>query len=204
MGQKLSYLALGDSYTIGEAVPQAESFPFQLVDQLKERELDVEPPVVIAKTGWTTSELQAAIKSEVLEREFDFVTLLIGVNNQYRKEPLEVYREEFRALLNTAVGFAAHGASRVFVIAIPDWGVTPFGLQSGRGMELIAEEIDAFNAVNKAETLLSGISYTDIAADSRLAFSDSGLIAEDGLHPTGRMYRDWAQKVSNSVYSALK
>jgi len=204
MGQKLTYLALGDSYTIGEAVPQAESFPFQLADQLKEQGIDVEQPVVIAKTGWTTSELEAAIQSAALDQEFDFVTLLIGVNNQYRKESLEVYREEFRTLLNTAVQFAAQDTSRVFVIAIPDWGVTPFGVQSGRGMELIAEEIDAFNAVNKAETLLSGISYTDISADSRLAFSDPDLIASDGLHPSGKMYQDWAQKLSESVYSVLR
>ncbi len=204
MGQKLSYLALGDSYTIGEAVEQAESFPYQLADQLRAREIDIEEPVVIAKTGWTTSELQAAIKSAALEREFDFVTLLIGVNNQYRKESLEVYREQFRALLNTALQFAADDKSRVFVVAIPDWGVTPFGIQSGRGMELIAEEIDAFNAVNKTETLLSGISYTDISADSRLALSDSGLIATDGLHPSGKMYRDWATKLSDNLYSALK
>lgn len=204
MGQKLSYLALGDSYTIGEAVVQSESFPYQLVEVLRKIGLDTDEPVIIAKTGWTTSELQSAIASASLDQTFDLVTLLIGVNNQYRKESLDLYREEFRTLLSTALQFADHDKSRVFVIAIPDWGVTPFGIQSGRGVELIAKEIDAFNAINKAETLLLGISYTDISVDSRLAFSDSDLIAVDGLHPSGKMYQGWAKKVSDSVSSALK
>ena len=129
-GTALTYLALGDSYTIGEAVSQQESFPFQLVTQLKTSNISVAKPKVIARTGWTTDELQTAIRAENITQNYDLVTLLIGVNNQYRGYSLDTYRKEFKELLNTAISFAGKNNKRVFVVSIPDWGVTPFGKSS--------------------------------------------------------------------------
>lgn len=201
---QLSYLALGDSYTIGEAVEQSKSFPYQLAAQLKAKGTAVKNPVIIAKTGWTTSELQEGIKSAALKQQFDIVTLLIGVNNQYRGESEEVYRKEFKELLQAAIGFAAKGSSRVFVVSIPDWGVTPFGQQSGRDVAQIAKEIDAFNAINKEETLKAGVSYTDITPASKQAQNDHTLVTTDGLHPSGKMYFDWAVNVTGAVVKSIK
>lgn len=188
----LTYLALGDSYTIGESVPQNESFPYQVVKQLKAQGLNVANPKIIAKTGWTTDELQAAIKAENLTQTFDIVTLLIGVNNQYRGGSQVIYRKEFKELLQTAIGFAGGNKKRVFVISIPDWGVTPFGLSSGKSTKTIADEIDAFNAINKEETLAMNVSYTDITPASRNAATDLSLVAKDGLHYSGKMHMQWA------------
>ncbi|HTM97557.1 MAG TPA: GDSL-type esterase/lipase family protein [Pedobacter sp.] len=187
----LTYLALGDSYTIGEAVAQNESFPYQFAAQLKLKGLNVADPKIIAKTGWTTDELQAAIKAEKLTQNFDIVTLLIGVNNQYRDYSKEIYRKEFKELLQTALNFAGGNTDRVFVISIPDWGVTPFGLASGRDVKVIAAEIDAFNAINREETLALSISYTDITPSSRKAATDLSLVASDGLHYSGKMHLQW-------------
>lgn len=201
----LTYLALGDSYTIGEAVDQKESFPYQLTAQLKiEGKNLAASPKVIAKTGWTTDELQLAIKAENLNQSFDMVTLLIGVNNQYRGYSATIYRKEFKELLQTAIDFAGKNKKHVFVVSIPDWGVTPFGKSSGRDLQTITQEIDAFNAIAKEETLALGISYTDITPGSRKASTDLSLVATDGLHPSGKMYQEWAVKVSMAVLEGLK
>ncbi|SFG60819.1 SGNH/GDSL hydrolase family protein [Pedobacter insulae] len=188
----LTYLALGDSYTIGEAVSQSESFPYQVAAQLKLQGMNVASPKIIAKTGWTTDELQAAIKAEELTEKFDIVTLLIGVNNQYRGYSKDTYRKEFKELLQTAINFAGGNVNKVFVISIPDWGVTPFGKGSGRDTKLIAEEIDAYNVINKEETLALKVSYTDITPGSRKAATDLSLVATDGLHYSGKMHLQWA------------
>ena len=202
-GTALTYLALGDSYSIGEAVPQQESFPFQLVTQLKTSSISVAKPKVIAKTGWTTDELQTAIKAENSTQNYDIVTLLIGVNNQYRGYSQETYRKEFKELLNTAISFAGKNKKRVFVVSIPDWGVTPFGKSSGRNTQTIASEIDAFNAIKKEETLAAGVSYTEITIASRNAATDLTLVAKDGLHPSGKMYAEWAAKVAVAIKAVL-
>lgn len=202
-GTALTYLALGDSYTIGEAVPQQESFPFQLVTQLKTNNITVAKPKVIAKTGWTTDELQTAIKAENITQSYDMVTLLIGVNNQYRGYSLDTYRKEFKELLNTAISFAGKNKKRVFVVSIPDWGVTPFGKNSGRNIQTIASEIDAFNAIKKEETVAAGVSYTEITLASRNAATDLALVAKDGLHPSGKMYAEWAAKVAVAVKASF-
>jgi len=201
----LSYLALGDSYTIGEAVSQRESFPFQLVSQLKNTGLDFSAsPKVIAKTGWTTSELQAAIKADdTANITYNLVTLLIGVNNQYRGNAIDTYRKEFKELLQTAINFAGGNKKHVFVVSIPDWGVTPFAKQSGRDPKVIAQEIDAFNTVNKEETQAMGITYTDITPASRNANIDPALIANDGLHPSEKMYADWTNALTPKISSAF-
>lgn len=189
----LSYLALGDSYTIGEAVPASASFPFQLHAALTLAGKPIAVPRIIAKTGWTTGELKSEIEQSRITQKFDFVTLLIGVNNQYRGLSLEAYRLEFKQLLQMAIGFAGADVKRVYVLSIPDWGVTPFA--QGRERAKIAAEIDAFNAVNKEETLKLGVAYIDITPGSRLAATDLSLIADDGLHPSGKMYADWVKQL---------
>ncbi|WP_412466969.1 SGNH/GDSL hydrolase family protein [Pedobacter sp. KLB.chiD] len=199
-----TYLALGDSYTIGESVKQAESFPYQLQGLLKAQNITVATPKIIAVTGWTTNELQAAIKSENLNGTFSFVTLLIGVNNQYRGYPLSTYKKEFSELLQTAITYAGGNKARVFVVSIPDWGVTPFGKNSGRSTQTIASEIDSFNAANQEITLAAGVNYTNITPASRNAATDLSLVAEDGLHPSGKMYTEWATALSTKVAALLK
>jgi len=200
----ISYLALGDSYTIGEAVAQQESFPFQLQKLLHEKDVAVTTPKIIATTGWTTDELQLAIKQANLAERFDFVTLLIGVNDQYRGYPIDTYKKEFAALLQTAINFANGKKDHVFVISIPDWGATPFAKSSNKSAQLIASEIDNFNTVNREITVSAGVSYTDITPASRNAISDLMLIAKDGLHPSGKMYNEWARNLSPKVLNALK
>ncbi|RZK57503.1 MAG: SGNH/GDSL hydrolase family protein [Pedobacter sp.] len=200
----LTYLALGDSYTIGEAVTAQESFPYQLVSQLKGQGFSFDAPKIVAKTGWTTDELKAAIKTENITQTYDVVTLLIGVNNQYRGYSETTYRKEFKELLQTALTFARGSKSRVFVVSIPDWGVTPFGKNSGKDIKVIAQQIDAFNSINKEETLAMGVSYIDITAGSRVASTDVSLIAKDGLHPSGKMYSEWALALLPKIVSSLK
>lgn len=200
----LTYLALGDSYTIGEAVEQKLSFPYQLVSELATQNVFVTTPKIIAKTGWTTDELQSAIKVENVTQKFDIVTLLIGVNNQYRGNPQITYRKEFAALLQTAISYANGNKKHVFVVSIPDWGITPFGKSSGKDIAKISAEIDAFNAIAKEETLAMNVSYTDITLGSRNAGADLSLVATDGLHPSGKMYAEWAVKVSNAIVAAFK
>lgn len=189
-------LCLGDSYTIGEAVPQEDSFPFQTVKLLAKKNIIFEEPKIIAKTGWTTDELQVAIREANIKGTFDFVTLLIGVNNQYRNRDLKNYEEEFSALLHQAVSFANGVKKRVVVVSIPDWGVTPFAEKDERGQEKISQAIDAFNAVNKQITQREKVHYIDITPHSRKAKNDASLIATDGLHPSGKMYAYWAGKVA--------
>jgi lysophospholipase L1-like esterase len=196
----LTYLALGDSYTIGESVSQHESFPYQLVAQLNANKSVMGTPKIIARTGWTTDELQAAIKTDNgINPPYSIVTLLIGVNNQYRGNSIDTYRKEFKELLQTAISFAGSNKAHVFVVSIPDWGATTFGKSSGRDQKTIAKEIDNFNVVNREETLAMGVSYTDITSDSRNAATDGALIAGDGLHPSGKMYAQWAAALAPKV-----
>ncbi|MDP1545854.1 MAG: SGNH/GDSL hydrolase family protein [Anaerolineales bacterium] len=189
--QPTRYLAMGDSYTIGESVPENERWPNQLADLLKtssEREIEV---TIIARTGWTTAELWQGIQAQKVEPPYDMVSLLIGVNNQYRGYDINEYREEFRFLLEKAIEYAGGNADHVFVLSIPDWGVTPYA--RGRDAEKIALEIDAFNAVNLEESQKADVSYVDITPNSREAVNNPTLIAGDGLHPSGTMYARWAE-----------
>ncbi len=201
-GQKVSYLALGDSYTIGEAVPQELSFPYQLNTALNQNNYKAETPVIIARTGWTTDELIREISTRAIDRKFDIVTLLIGVNNQYRGYNIDTYRTEFVQLLITALKYANNDKQRVFVVSIPDWGVTPFA--SGRDRQQIATEIDRYNAIAREETQKAGVSFTDITPGSRAALNDASLIASDGLHPSGKMYANWVQQLIAPVAKSLK
>lgn len=195
-------LCLGDSYTIGESVPVAERWPVQLVQALKAEGMDVADPVIIAKTGWTTDELDTAIDEAGPTGPFDLVTLLIGVNNQYRGRDAEEYRREFRGLLGRAVGFAGGRPDRVIVLSIPDWGVTPFAGDADRAK--IAREIDRFNQVNREESDRAGARYVDITPVSREAADTPGLIAGDGLHPSGEMYREWVEFIEPVAILAVR
>lgn len=198
-GKTYTMLCLGDSYTIGEAVEEKDRFPMQAVELLKQRHISFSTPTIIAKTGWTTDELSAAIKEQNLTGAYDYVTLLIGVNNQYRGRDLDNYRQEFTALLHTAINYAGGNKKHVFIISIPDWGVTPFGNADKRGEEQIGKEIDQYNAVNKQVAHSKGITYIDITPHSRNAKTDAALIATDGLHPSGKMYAYWAQKLAEAI-----
>lgn len=185
----LTYLALGDSYTIGEGVAENERWPVQLRDQLSINGLQVLNPKIIALTGWTTDELENAIEAEVLSDTFNLVSLLIGVNNQYRGRTPEQFRPDLVRLIEKALHYAANDTSRVFMVSIPDWGVTPFA--NGRDRQKIASEIDAFNAVIQEEAAARDILFVDITPISREAASDLSLLAPDNLHPSASMYRRW-------------
>jgi lysophospholipase L1-like esterase len=196
------FLALGDSYTIGESVKEHERWPVQLAVLIREQKFDVGDPVIIAKTGWTTDELDAAIDRENPQGPFDIVSLLIGVNNQYRGRSEQEYRIQFVHLLRRAIAFAGNIASHVFVLSIPDWGVTPFA--EGRDRGEIAREIDLFNAINLEEANRAGAQYVDITPISREVIRDPSLIASDGLHPSGKMYAQWARLALPEAMKTLK
>lgn len=183
------YLALGDSYTIGEGVETDATFPALLSDSLMQRFNLVVSFEIIAKTGWSTGQLISAIETQKPEAPYDLVTLLIGVNNQYRGLDTAQYRTQFRQLLFDAIGFAGNVRERVVVLSIPDYGVTPFAENMNGG--LIAEEINTFNTINFDETKKAGARYVDVTGISRLAADDSSLLAADGLHPSPMMYRQW-------------
>ncbi len=196
-----TYLALGDSYTIGEQVPLNENFPHQLVALLHKQKLEVAEPVIVATTGWTTDELAHAIAERHIKNTFSFVTLLIGVNNQYRGRSLDNYKEEYTKLLEQAIAFANGHTSHVFVLSIPDWGVTPFA--EGRDRKKIAEEIDAYNAAKKQITEAHKCHYLDITDSTRANGTNAEYLAEDGLHPSGKEYAVWAERLVPMVTKVL-
>ncbi len=198
---ELSYLALGDSYTIGEAVAEKDRWPVQLTKRLNDAGIAVADPKIIATTGWTTDELKAGIEKESLTGTYDLVSLLIGVNNQYRGYPLDEYKTEFEGLLKTAIGFAGGDKDKVFVVSIPDYGVTPFG--QGKDPQKIGDEVDEFNAANKAIVARHGIQYFDITPVSKTALGVADLNASDGLHPSGKMYTQWVDIIYPGVKSML-
>jgi lysophospholipase L1-like esterase len=197
-----SYLALGDSYTIGQGVAEQHRYPNQLRESLGNVGVTIDEMLIIARTGWTTDELSAGIDNAQVDTPYDLVTLLIGVNNQYRGRSLENFREEFNALLNRAIGFAGGDPEKVVVLSIPDWGVTPFA--QGRDREKIAREIDAFNAIKLDESQKAGVSFIDVTEISRLAAGRPELLATDGLHPSGLMYSLWVDELFPFAFQILK
>jgi len=197
----IRFLALGDSYTIGESVAPDERWPNQLAALLEDRGYDVLKPQIVARTGWTTAELMAGMGGARPEGPFDLVSLLIGVNNQYRGLDPEAYRAEFRVLLGRAIDLTGGEPGRVIVLSIPDWGVTPFA--AGRDHEQISTEINNFNRINREEAAESGALYVDVTPVSRTASGARSLIADDGLHPAGEMYRQWAQLALPAALRAL-
>ena len=198
-----SYLALGDSYTIGEAVPNATSYPYQLQRALDQQKYKFATPTIIATTGWTTDDLISAIEqnSIVQGKTYDMVTLLIGVNDQYQGLSPDNYKTKFQEVLNTAIQFAGGNKTHVFVLSIPDYGVTPFAHGDDAR---IGPLIDQFNAINNSISLAAGVNYLDITGISRQATTDPTLIAQDGLHPSGKMYMLWVQQLVPLVAREVK
>jgi lysophospholipase L1-like esterase len=190
---RLRYLALGDSYTIGEGVPADASWPAQLARRLRTQRIPLDDPRVIAQTGWTTDELAAALDATEPLGSWDFVSLLIGVNNQYRERSAAEYARDFVALLSRAVAYAGGRADRVLVLSIPDWGVTPFAFAQGRDRARIGEELDAFNAAARATCALRGVAFVDVTGVSRALGGAPAMLADDGLHPSAAMYGEWAE-----------
>lgn len=193
----MTYLALGDSYTIGEGVPLYESFPYQAVQLLRKAGLDFHAPEIIAKTGWTTGELAQGIANTKLRPPYDFVTLLIGVNNQYRGYDIREFELQFDALLRQAIQFAGGHSWHVIVLSIPDWGATPFA--AGRNRAQVAQEIDAYNAICRAKAKQYAANYIDITPGTRTNAADPAMLAADKLHPSGREYARWAKELAEVV-----
>lgn len=193
----MKYLALGDSYTIGELVPSKDNFPNQTVSILNKQNIDIKLDKIIAVTGWTTGELNAAIAEAKPDNDYEWVTLLIGVNNQYRGQDIELYEKEFKDLLNQSISFANGQASRVIVLSIPDWGMTPFNTK--RDVNKTSEEIDAYNAINKNWAEKMGCWYLDITPFTREHAQDEEYLTEDKLHLTGKMYKIWAEQIAKII-----
>lgn len=191
------FLALGDSYTIGEGVDASERWPVQLTRVLRAEKIDLEEPRIIAKTGWTTAELLAAVDgaSPTLERDFDLVSLLVGVNDQYRGLGAGSFRSGFEALFARAASLGARDPTRVVVVSIPDWSVTPFAASDPRDSAAIAAEIDEFNLFARESATRRAAAFVDITSESRRAASDPALLAADQLHPSGAMYASWVRRI---------
>jgi lysophospholipase L1-like esterase len=197
------YLALGDSYTIGEAIAVGGRWPVQLAALLRQRGAAVGEPEIVARTGWTTAELAAGTDAAAPRGPFALVSLLIGVNDQYRGGRPEDYRAGFAAMLRRAIAFAGGQPGRVIVLSIPDWSVTPFAVKGGRDLPRIASEIRQFNAINREETDRAGARYVDITPVSERALGDGALLAADGLHPSAAMYAEWARLAVPAATAAL-
>ena len=195
-----TYLALGDSYTIGQSVAVNERFPAQTAQLLRAQGVKINDPEIIATTGWTTRNLLDALNSTNLRSNYDVVTLLIGVNNQYQGRSIEEYKNEFTILLNRAIQYAGNKPSHVIVLSIPDYSVTPFA--GGSDKPRIASEIDQFNVANKTIAFQYGVQYLDITPISREP--DPVLIAPDGLHPSGLQYKRWADLLAPIIKQVLQ
>ncbi len=197
----LSYLALGDSYTIGQGVLPNERYPNLLADTLGQLGIPMHEPQIIAQTGWTTANLITAINNAQINTTFDFVSLLIGVNNQYQHKPITEYQQQFEQLLQKAIVFANNDTSKVVVLSIPDYGYTPFGQAN---QATISAQIAEFNAINKAIANAYGVQYFDITPISQQALLQPNLVATDELHPSGEMYKQWVALMINNVKELLK
>jgi lysophospholipase L1-like esterase len=198
--KSITYLALGDSYTIGENVPADDRFPAILAARLEDKKIKADTKI-IATTGWTTGNLLNAIAtSDITGKKYELVSLLIGVNNQYQGRTLDEYKRQFTQLLNISINFADGRKERVFVVSIPDYGYTPFGRNS---QAQISREIDEFNAANKAIADSLGIRYFDITPISRKSVSDPDLVAGDGLHPSAKQYTQWVDLMQDEVEKML-
>ena len=189
----IPYLALGDSYTIGESVAAEARWPVQLAAALRREGIALADPRIIATTGWTTDELDAAIDEAQPPHDYGFVSLLIGVNNQYRGRGAAEYREQFAALLQRAIGFAGGRRERVLVLSIPDWGVTRFGRDSGRDLARVSRELDQYNAAAREICSQHGVAFVDIVPVSRERGGEAAMLADDGLHPSAAMYAEWTR-----------
>jgi lysophospholipase L1-like esterase len=195
------FLALGDSYTIGEGVAEDARWPMQLAARLRQHGAAIDTPEIIARTGWTTDDLARALDQRRPRGPYDLVTLLIGVNDQYGGRAVEEYRPKFRALLGRAIELAGGRVAHVIVVSIPDWSVTPFATRFDAAE--IAQEIARYNALNREEAQRAGAPYVDITPSTRTAGADRTLLAQDGLHPSARMYAAWVQLILPAARVAL-
>ena len=192
-----TYLALGDSYTIGEGVSYNERWPVILLNELNKTTQKINKIEFIAETGWTSSRLIQAIDQKNIEPAYGFISLLIGVNNQFQNKSQVEFRNEFIELLNTSLRLLNNNKSRLIVLSIPDWGATPFGKSFNRSE--ITKQIDQFNSIVKSESESRGIKYFNITDISRQALYDLSLIANDGLHPSAKMYGLWVNRIIDHV-----
>lgn len=202
MHKQYTYLALGDSYTIGEAVSLYKSFPYQTVQALRRNNYDVAAPEILAQTGWTTDELTTGVQEYSFAAKYDLVTLLIGVNNQYRGQDIVLYKEQFEPLLKKSVDLAGGKKDHVFVISIPDYSITPFA--QSKDTVKISKEVDQYNKLNKAISIQYKTAYFDVAEDFCEAKDSPILLAPDGLHPSEVMYARWAKKLADAFGKLLK
>ena len=194
----ISFLALGDSYTIGTGESKLNSWPFQFVSQARKKEIDIKTPKIIAKVGWTTTNLLEAIQVEQPNPNYGLVSLLIGVNNQYQNIDIEVFKREFVLLLSKSITLAKGNPKNVFVLSIPDWSVTPFARFNDK--KKIVSELNTYNSIIKIETEKQGVLFIDITKISKNALLNPSLIAPDSLHPSKKMYRMWSKKISKKLY----
>lgn len=197
MHRPATWLCLGDSYTVGEGVPLSDSFPYQTAALLRRAGYAIHAPEIVAQTGWTTDELLLGIEQRALEETYDFVSLLIGVNNQYRSRSTSPYAAEFTLLLKQALGFSGNQPNQVIVLSIPDWGATPFA--ADRDQQKISVEINQFNKINEGIAVLNEVNYINITPGSRKASEQKELLAADGLHPSGLLYHTWALELARKM-----
>lgn len=197
----MRFLALGDSYTIGEGVSEDERWPSQLVARLRDDGIAITDLRIIARTAWTADELADAIDAETPQGPFDLVSLMVGVNDQYRSRPVDAFAPEYAQLLDRARAFAGGRASRVIAISIPDWGATPYA--AGRDRQLIASEIEVYNARSRELAARAGVHWVDVTPSSRAVLDDPTLVTADGLHPAGTMYGRWAGLITPVARAAL-
>lgn len=196
--ESINYLALGDSYTIGESVVESGRWPEQLRDSLMSRGVSVGGIKIIATTGWRTDDLSSAMDNERLKDDYNLVSLLIGVNNQYQGRSVEAYKPEFETLLNRAIRLAGGDKKNVFVVSIPDYAFTPFG-QKGDS-DKISSELESYNAACKEITIANGVQHIDITGISKEGIAEPELVAKDGLHPSAKQYTLWVEKILNEKF----
>lgn len=197
----ITYLALGDSYTVGEGVGVTESFPYQTIQLLKEEGQRCNDPEIFATTGWTSSDLRTGIKRNYFQSSYYFVSLLIGVNDQYQGKSTDEYAENLERLIEMAIRFTEGKPAHVFVLSIPDWGITPFA--TDRDPETIAQGIDAFNTVNETIARRHNVTYITVTDISREAADNPHLLAPDQLHPSGAAYALWAERLAGEMQKVL-
>ena len=189
-----SFIALGDSYTIGEGVNEDERWPNQFVDVAYENGVDFDQPIIIAETGWKTYDLLNAINQTNFTKKYDYISLLIGVNNQFNSRPIDEFEEDLNKLMDEMKRIKKNDGS-IIIISIPDWGYTPFGESSD--MSDISEQINLFNSSLRKFATTNGLKYVDVTEISRRGINEPDLITNDNLHPSGIMYLEWAKKIYN-------
>lgn len=202
---ELNYLALGDSYTVGEGEKSENSYPMQLAELLGREGFSFSSTKIIAKTGWTSGELLEAVEKENIKpNAYDFASLLIGVNNQYKGLPLEQFKADLVTLIEITLSFVGHQKDNLVLISIPDWGVTSFGQSGIRPTDQISKEIDAYNEVVRQEALAYGLPFIDITDSYRSNGGISENMVADGLHPSRFIYKDWAFFISEKIRESFK